>query len=298
MLRVLFADDQIPADSIPTEDIRSVLRERHPEWNPGFINAFVVMRQVVNVLRDGYHVTVADSVGAAMQLINEEHFDIAIVDLGWWADPAVPPAHKGTAGWAITDAIEAADALRPDCVPTAQIVYSARFVDHPEISVRASKAGRLPFFKPYGERYSIPSLEDLDEETGNGVEAATHALHAAVSFIEHLRTVMIGSVEERQRRSDARAVRDAVVDGWRQSVERERKWDLLTRSFVTVGVLLVVLGALCAFFWRVEVAVVTAVSGIVTSLIPKLLYGQLLETRTEIGRCRDEIMKYLNSQRS
>ena len=59
-LKILFADDQIPEDDIPNEEITRVIKERYPEKTPGFINAFPIMRETVNMIKGaGYDVTVA-----------------------------------------------------------------------------------------------------------------------------------------------------------------------------------------------------------------------------------------------
>src|SRR5690349_15121232 len=123
-LKILFADDQIPDETIPDAEIKESLKAQHPHWSPGFINAFVAMRQSVKTLRGaGYEVIVARTYKEALKLAKRSHFDIAIVDLGWFADESLPPNQKEYGGWDICDAIDEADESSP-AEPTLQIIYS------------------------------------------------------------------------------------------------------------------------------------------------------------------------------
>src|SRR5436190_16266541 len=106
-LKILFADDQIPDENIPDDEINKSLKEQHPDWPARFINAFVAMRQSVKTLRGaGYDVIVARTYKDALELIKHSHFDIAIVDLGWFADATLTPKQTEYAGWDICAAID------------------------------------------------------------------------------------------------------------------------------------------------------------------------------------------------
>ena len=150
-------------------------------------------------------------------------------------------------------------------MPTAQIIYSVRFVDHPEIARTAAQRGKLPFFKPYGERYSIPSLDSIDEVKDEQKEAAFQALHAAVSFVDHLLTA--SSPRERRLKAANRGLENAMAS--------KRKWELLSQVFVAAGLGLLFFGVLATFFLGVGEGVVTSASGVVIALISKLLFPQL-----------------------
>jgi hypothetical protein len=164
-LSILFADDQIPDESIPDGDLKRVLAERNPSWRPGFINAFLAMRQVVKVLRNaGYGVTVAYTYRDALELIRTKHFDMAIVDLGWFADSALAPDQQEYAGWDICAAIDEANKAR-GVGSTLQIIHSNRFDEDATLAMQAADMGKLPVFKSY-------------------TEANRQALRAAVKFIE------------------------------------------------------------------------------------------------------------------
>lgn len=164
-LTILFADDQIPDDGIPDADVKRVLAENHPHWGPRFINAFVAMRQAVKVLRNaGYAVTVANTYRDTMELIRTRQFDIAIVDLGWFADEALARDQQEYAGWDICAAIDEAN-KQAGAGPTPQIIHSNRFDEDASLAMQAADMGKLPVFKSY-------------------TEANRQALRAAVKFIE------------------------------------------------------------------------------------------------------------------
>ncbi len=164
-LSILFADDQIPDESIPDSDLKRVLAERNPHWGPRFINAFSAMRQAVKVLRNaGYAVSVAYTYQDALDLIRTKHFDMAIIDLGWFADAALSRDQQEYAGWDLCAAIDEANKLS-GAASTLQIIHSNRFDEDAALAMQAADMGKLPVFKSY-------------------TEANRQALRAAVKFIE------------------------------------------------------------------------------------------------------------------
>jgi ActR/RegA family two-component response regulator len=164
-MKILFADDQIPDESIAARDIRSHYANHHPDWDMPFINGFVAMREAVRSLRNaGYQVVVVNTYAKAMQIARDDYFEIAIVDLGWFADDALTPDEREYAGWNICSAIEEANRERGNA-PTSQIIHSNRFADDATLSMQASDKGMLPIYKNYSE-------------------ANHEALRAAVKFIE------------------------------------------------------------------------------------------------------------------
>lgn len=202
-MRVLFADDQIPDEDIPDHEIYDVLRARYPKAQDGFIRAFPLMRRVVRSVAENNDVTVAMRYQDALALAREEHFDVAIIDLGWYADKAVRQADRPVAGWKIAAAIDEADAEDPERPATAQIIYSARFGSNPELGQIAANKGKLPFFKPYREPFTIPLESEAQvEEAADEVASAIQSLRAAVSFIEHLSASGRGNEETLYRDLD------------------------------------------------------------------------------------------------
>jgi hypothetical protein len=278
MLRVLMADDQIPDKDIPDNQVVAEYRRRYPgKNNEGFVAAFGIMRKLVHTMSDGFSVDVANHHSDALNLVQMKHFDVAIIDLGWWVDRESLDSAM-TAGWAIIDAIQRNDMEHPERRPTALIIYSARFETNADISEKAAQRGILPFYKPYGERHSIPLGDDevpkkapsrADQEL-----AASKSLRAVVSFIEHLR----GSSGSGQ----AERLLQAAHAGLRSAETRDKKWDRLTRVLMTLGILIIFAGVVALFLGQVQEGVVTAASGAVIALISKLLFGQLGKARAEM----------------
>lgn len=286
MLRVLIADDQIPDEHVSDSQILSWARENYPKAHDGFINAFAVMRQAVNTLRDGCDVKVARRYREVLSLIKQERFDVAIVDLGWAGDGDVPRNLERTAGWQLVDAITKEDAQHPERPPTALIIYSSRFETDPSLGQEAAARGILPFYKPYGERFSLP-LDDapvaLDRKERTRV--ACEALKGAVKFIEQLRNRRV----ERLLRS--------AEEGLARATNRERQWHRLTLSMVAVGILAVFAGLVVSLFVSVQEGAVSSASGVVIAIIPKLLYRRLDIAYAQIKEARQNLADLLKETR-
>ena len=283
MLRVLIADDQIPDDDIPDGDVLTHARERYPQASDGFIQAFGVMREAVNILRDGCNVTVAWRFGRALDLIQSERFDVAIIDLGWAGDAEVPRRDERTAGWKLIDALRDADARHPDRQPTAQIIYSSRFEIHPNLGQEAAEKGILPFYKPYGERHSLPLGDDPEKSLSRQerVRVASESLRAVVKFIEHLRT------------RDVERLLQSAHEGIIRANKDQHDWHRLALFTVAAGVLIVLVGVVVSLFGHVSEGTVSVLSGVVVSLIPKLVYGRLDRANAEIKHARYELERAL-----
>ena len=138
-LKVLYVDDHIPDDNIPDarDEIRQTLRKRHPKWSDEGIEEWTTIyycaRQVKNTLGESYDVTTENEHQKAMKLAEDSHFDVAIVDVGWFNDEKRKQRPNfDNAGWEICDKIEETD-QKLHCRPTLQIAYSQRFVEKPHL---------------------------------------------------------------------------------------------------------------------------------------------------------------------
>jgi hypothetical protein len=279
-MRVLFADDQIPDDDIPDDQIIDEIRARFIEKHPGvqaqdgYFRAFELMRRVRRAIGEDNEVTVANQHAEAVSLAKSREFDVAIIDLGWYADDDLKEADRSLAGWTIAKALDDAAVAHPERTATAQIVYSARFDKQPELGQIAANKGRLPIGKPYEERYTIPLEQGLDSTNVDRVRAACQSLRATLSFVEHLRAT--------SGAQDLELFRKATSEGLDRAVEREKTWDVLTRVLLALSVIIVLVGILSLFFLGVPQGAVTAASGVIIGLVPRLMYGQLKETRGQI----------------
>lgn len=266
-LKVLFADDQIPDERIPEDDVLLTLAKKyyqipddiHPETikdyasEDPFINAFLIMRHTVKTLRDGYDVTVAYAYADAINLIKNNHYDIAIVDLRWDADQNFPHEQSENAGWAICDAIEEADRTN-HCPPTFQIVYSSRFDREPHLAMLAAQKSKLPVYKSYNEAGSL-------------------ALLAAVNFIEkHLSSQ---SARDTIALETVNTFRQTIQEYLSDALIRTKQWTTITLVLVSISVVLVLLGAAAAIFGYIQVGALTSVSSVLTSAVSILIFREL-----------------------
>jgi CheY-like chemotaxis protein len=296
-MRVLFADDQIPDDSIPDREIVQRMLERYGTKNAPFANAFVVMRRAKESVSEDHQITVARTHAEALTLASNQEFDAAIIDLGWAGDLSVPEQERRAAGWRIADAIEAADALSPDRIPTALIMYSARFGSHPDLAERAASKGRLPIAKPYEERATIP-LDTLPRE-GEGkdrIDAACESLRATLSFIEQQRESRISLLDIQLKNLEV--LRRTATEGVARAGKRAGQWDDLTRVFLSLSIVIVLAGVVGMLFLGVAQGSATAAVGIVVGLIPRLMYGELHKARAEIQLAYQNLITLTEQARS
>jgi hypothetical protein len=277
-LRILFADDQIPPENIPDEDVRSVLKERNPQWSDAFISAFVVMRQAVNALRDaGYDLSTATTYDEALRLVGQEHFDIAIIDLGWFADARLPASKQRYAGWDICREIDRAD-QESEVEPTLQIVFSDRFLKDATISMQAADRGKLPVFK----NYTNPT-------------AGQEALKAAVKFIEG--NLAQPSDLVRMFRGWASDLGKRILESYDESIKRERQWSTLTMVFIALSVIILLGGVVGAILLGTQIEILTSAASIVSGLISTLFLAQLRRSqdlnKENVGRLEGRFQEAL-----
>jgi hypothetical protein len=278
---ILFADDQIPEDEIPDQEIIETISQRYPGVREGFIRAFKSMRSVVNALRDrGFDVRVANTYDKAMELASRQHFDIAIIDLGWSGDHSVKSPH--TAGWLISNQIEQADKKLSPHRSTAQIIYSSRFATNPEISETACEHGILPLFKVYSTPDSFPTRAGKPSPAPKSLDAATRAainqnsLAAAVGFIAHL--------------LHARPELDAALKVLEDAKGSRKRWEVFAIACIAISVALVAVSVVAVIFLNRPAAIVTAISGAITSLIPALFFKQLKATRSGVDAAMKSVI--------
>lgn len=269
-LKILFADDQIPDERIADDDVVSVLKREHPDWSYRFLSAFPIMRQAVTTLRDaGYDVTVARTAKDALSLAKNGHFDLAIIDMGWYGDDEVPETKQPNYGWDICDAIDKTD-KRLGRTPTPQIAYSNRFERKPGMSIQAASKGILPVFKIYSE-------------------AGHRALEAAVGFIKHLI----------ERLPDPAQIewdfliqlKKQILESLAMPLKQQKQWFKLTIFFVALSISLLLVGSLGAIFWNVQVGTLTSISSVLSGLISSLLYRQLQKSQKAVETSQQKVLE-------
>lgn len=263
-LKILFADDQIPNETVPDHKVIAELKKYYPlnEWlskrltkeqYEEWIGDFPKMRQAVSVLRDaGYEVDVARTSEEAQSLINKNHYDLAIVDLNWWGDKAIDEQKKLAYGYQICNAIDEAN-NRKHLAFTHEIIYSSRFEREAELSTDAAREGKLPLVKKKSE-------------------AGHQNLKATVMFLESLINSSNPEVIERKRQEDSL---DEVKKHWDDLRNQLKQWFALTIAFVAIGFAVILGGVVGVMLGNVEVGAITAAGGAVTTAASGLLFKQL-----------------------
>ena len=269
MVRILFADDQIPESDIPDSDIA------HPERE---------MSKAVQKLKDaGYHVDVARTLKEAIDKVKKIHYDIAIIDLGWYFDVSIPSSEQGAAGWKICDAVKEANkaifASKPigrRMKPTFQIMHSQRFREDAEITTAAAKRGALPVFKDFKE-------------------VSHEALLAAVKFVEE--NAIEKSIEEVRQTIAIKVAEQSAEMMMRELVtplEQHRKWFNLTYTFVAASVALLLVGVITAIFGNLPVGTLSSIGSIISGVVSALLFRQLQKSQESAIVNRDVILELFN----
>jgi hypothetical protein len=265
-LKVLFADDQVPEESLPGEEMKATLKRQHPEWPDEFIDGFAHTRQMVQVLRDAsYDVTVARTFSRTLQLIRQERFDIAVIDLTWYGDASLRGRDWQNAGWKISTALEEADksAQRRE---TPQIIHSNRFRDDATLSIEAANRGKLPLYKGYDR-------------------AGYEALKATVKFIEH----EVLSISP-NRADDAWQI---LKQHARERLEQQKRLFNLCLGFIIVSCVCVVVGILLSFFSRVTVGTLTGVVSVFSSLLSLTVFRLLNTIEGKLRENQEQMMTEL-----
>jgi hypothetical protein len=151
-MKILIADDHIPDNNVPDDGIKHYVKQRYRSSDSDLIMKIAFMRKMLNRLRDaGFDVYECNLSSFVEKLIQEIKFDAAIIDLGWFADNAVPEREQAFQGWPI---IEMVREKKPN-LPI--IMYSNRLFENSDIPNGAAIRGVLPVYK-YFEGTCIDNL--------------------------------------------------------------------------------------------------------------------------------------------
>lgn len=244
-MKILIADDQIPEDSIADDAVRDVISKRYPSERPGFINAFVFMRKMVNRLRDaGFEVDVCNKVAQVEETIKKGEYHLAIIDLGWRGDLHVKESERKTEGWTIVDHIQREYPKIPI------IMFSNRFLEHGDIALGAAERKVLPIYK----NYTSPEL----------FEICITNLIAAIRFIE---------------RSKEKAFGEKVKS---VDLETYKILSKITISLFVVALIFVVIGISLLYTKNIQAGVVTSAISIFSSVVSGLFWKYLGKIRQNI----------------
>jgi CheY-like chemotaxis protein len=277
-LNILVADDQIPPD-IPESKFRESILNQYGDTseNRAFFKQCMFMGKIVESLRDhGHSVTAARTFQDAQKQISDREFDLAIIDLGWFMDSALPKKDRPAAGWDLCKQLDAKDQQSGKRTP--QIVFSSRFPKEPELSEEAAKSQKLPLFK---------------EATPN----ARNSLIAAVGFVE--------ATLEAQRANPGgtsdfeRELRNIALRLFNEPLRDYRQWALLTLIGVGASLFLVLAGVALvlvapvahAFTKAPTVGTLSAIASLITATVSGLLFKRLNSAKQAIENLRHEVLK-------
>lgn len=142
-MKVLIADDHIPDENIPDNGIKQYLKQRYPSNKDSELMERVdFMRSMVKRLRaSGFDIQICNRVSHVKGLIQNNKYDAAIVDLGWYADHKVLKSERPDKGWDIINTIREKSPSLPI------VMYSHRLYEDVAIPLRAADAGVLPVYK-------------------------------------------------------------------------------------------------------------------------------------------------------
>jgi CheY-like chemotaxis protein len=146
MVRVLFADDQVPDAKLVSDDqIRSHYAKLYPN-PPDFADGFVFMRHMVKRLQDeAYEVAAAATPNEVRRLIRDRAYDVVVLDLCWYAAGSRHDATATDLGWQLAQQVKSA-------APSAQIImFSHQFYENQELAATAAEKGCLPVYKTYDD---------------------------------------------------------------------------------------------------------------------------------------------------
>jgi hypothetical protein len=282
-LKILFADDHIPDFHVPQDDTqaRAVIRKRYPGCPESDLETWVTLhrhcQRVTETLRSAdFAVTTANNYKSAIETVRADHFDIAIIDLGWYNDNAVPQAEQPTKGWDICKAIDESD-QEYSGRPTLQIISSTRFGEVPcgsDLLTTAASKGRLPFVKDYGSQLNLD------------------ALRACVRFLE--KTVNDTSPEAvaRQMLRELEQMRHEYLD---EPLREMRTWTKAALIAVGLSMALILIGAGIALFWSGTVGLFTSVTSAVTTAVARLFYGRLEKVQQTLSKQMAGLREDINS---
>ena len=269
-MKILFADDQIPPDDIPDNKILIWAKENYPDAPDGFISAFLETRKTVDALKmSGRNITIARKLKETKKLIEQNDFDIVIIDLGWCADKSISESECRYKGWDISRIVEKKN--RESLFSTREIIYSAKFLDDPEIGREAGRGGKLPVIK-------------------TNSEPGRQSLLASISFIE----TQIKSISGKEKliQDYVRNIQNVLIKNLEEPLAQYKVWFFATLSMSILALLLLIIGI--AFFVLrgfSNFGLLVSASSLLLNAITVILINQLNKSRNEVKQCREKIVQ-------
>ncbi len=143
MYRVLIADDQVPDNSLSSEE--DVKTHYLNQYDQEFAKGFVFLYKLAKLLKSrGYEVDCANNPAKLRRLIEKENYNAVVLDLGWWTIKDKAYDEKMILGWKLGEYVK-------DHSPAPILMFSNRFYEDDELAKTTAEMGYLPVYKSYDE---------------------------------------------------------------------------------------------------------------------------------------------------
>lgn len=271
-LKVLFADDHIPDFELPPDDKQAidVVRKHHPGCSASDLADWLKFHKhckgMIQILKDAaYQVTTVNHFNEAIKKVKNDHFDIAIVDLGWYNDDLFPGGDRGSAGWDICKEIDNRYKKRGG-KPTLQIIASDRFKNEkegPGLLSTAANNGRLPFVKIQDSQVNL------------------EALKACTQFLEKTLEVTSPAGLARRALSELEAIRNKYLD---EPLKQLRSWAAAALVCACLGFVIVLMGAVRVVHGPLQGGVLTSLNGVISGAVAALFYRRLEKVQETLSK--------------
>lgn len=148
-MNVLIADDHIPDSEIAIEDIAEAIVQKYSRPDSGLEKKMRFMRKVVTDLTNsGIHIDICNRASTVREMLGQKKYDVAVIDLGWYADLEVPRAEREEKmGW------ELIEQVRTDHEHLPLLLCSERIMTNQKIARGAVDRGVLPVCKRFDETF-------------------------------------------------------------------------------------------------------------------------------------------------
>ena len=248
MITILLADDQIPEPSLCKK--KEIVEYYSKQWSgQAFINGFVFLKEVLTKLRDGgFRIIEANTFSKTLESIKKDNFDIAIIDLGWFADPDlsnVPEDIRMNKGWEIVDALKSKKNI-------PLIMFSNRFPTDDLIAKRAAELSIFPVYKSYDD-VCISNLFVA-------IRYCIAQIQSQVDFGD--------KISKEVRKTDLRTYK---------SLSR------LLIVCIPISIAIIIIGIVMLYFDLSDTAIITEASGILSGIINGLIFRKMIKIRKGIS---------------
>ena len=278
-IKVLYADDHFPDFDLPTDDKQALVVVRahhHRRYSdsdmPKFLSYHRYCEGLCRTLRDAnFDVEAVSHYDKAIEIVKNHHFDIAIVDLGWFNDDLFRGSNPGSAGWDICNAIDECNKRQGD-KPTLHIALSERFNNEkegPELLSQAAKDGRLPFVRIENSPVNLKALKACTQFLQTTLDATSPAGLA------------------RRALSELEQIRNKYLD---EPLRQLRTWSAAALVCVCLGFAIFLAGAVRVVHGSLDVRALTSLNAAISGAVAALFYRRL-------GKVQESLSKQLRDLR-